>query len=151
MEHPERKQNAINTFNALLAYGAVPVVNENDTVATEEIVYGDNDTLSAMVSTLVKADLLIILSDIDGLYDANPNTHPDAVLLHTVSEITEEVLQMASGSDSKVGTGGMITKLHAAEIATEAGIDMVITNSEVPNILQLILSGEEAGTWFKAN
>ncbi len=149
IDQPERKQNATNTFRALMDYGVVPVVNENDTVATDEIEFGDNDTLSAIVAELVSADLLILLTDIDGLYESNPAQNPDAKLMEEVTHITDDILGMAGGSGSKVGTGGMVTKLEAAKIAIENGIEMVIANSEKPDILHQIIAGETVGTYFR--
>ena len=148
IDHPKRKSNATNTFEALLAYGVIPIVNENDTVATDEIEFGDNDTLSAIVAELVSADLLILLSDIDGLYDSDPTMSMDARLITDIATIDDQVTEMASGSNSEVGTGGMITKIEAARIATEAGIDMVIANSETPQVLSKIINGERIGTHF---
>ena len=113
----------INAFEKTFEYGAIPIINENDAVAVEEIVYGDNDSLSAIVAKLVKADALLILTDIDGLYDDNPNENEDARIIPVVEEITEGLFEIAGGKGSKFGTGGMITKLIAAQIATEAGID----------------------------
>lgn len=150
IDQPVRRQNAQNTLNALLKMGAIPIVNENDTVATEEIVYGDNDTLSAIVSKLVKADLLILLSDIDGLYDEDPRKNSDAKLIPEVTEITSNVQHMAGGAGSVNGTGGMATKITAAKIATSNGIDMVIANANVDNVIEKIVYGEKIGTLFIA-
>ena len=144
------RNNVINTFNALLGYGTIPIVNENDTVATDEIEFGDNDTLSAVVATLVKADLLILLSDIDGLHTMDPIRYEEAELIPKVMEINGDILKMATGSSTLVGTGGMVTKLQAAMIATEAHIDMVIANADRPYVLLDILAGEDVGTLFKA-
>ena len=130
--------------------GAVPVINENDAVAVDEIKIGDNDNLSAMVATLVDADALIILSDIEGLYTANPATHPDARLIHEVEEITPEVIEMAGGAGSSLGTGGMATKLQAAQVAMSAGVNMVIASGSEEGALRRILQGEEVGTVFAA-
>lgn len=149
VEEPKRKQNATNTFRALLDYNVVPIVNENDTVSTDEIEFGDNDTLSAIVAELVSADLLILLSDIDGLFEENPTINPDAKLVSEVMGVTEEVKQMAGGSGSKVGTGGMTTKLQAAIIANSSGIDMVIAHAHRPHVIQDIISGEAVGTLFR--
>ncbi len=148
IDRPDRKRNATNTFQALLDYGVIPIVNENDTVATDEIEFGDNDTLSAIVAELVRADLLILLSDIDGLYDVDPTQSTEASLITDIAKIDDQVTQMASGSNTKLGTGGMITKIEAARIATEAGIDMVIANSEAPEVLSKIINGERIGTHF---
>lgn len=144
--------NAHNTFTQLLRMGVVPIVNENDTVATYEIEIGDNDTLSAIVAALVDADLLILLSDIDGLYTDDPRQNPEASFIPQVDELTEELLAMGKGSTgSNVGTGGMNTKLQAARIATGSGVDMVIANSRDIGILHRILDGGQEGTLFVAN
>ena len=146
----ERRNNFKNTLFRLLELGALPIINENDTVSTAEIEIGDNDTLSAIVATNVNADLLILLSDIDGLYTADPRKNPDAKLIHTVCEITQEILASAGGKGSSLGTGGMATKLNAAKIAQESGIDMVIANGENPDILYDITEGKLIGTRFIA-
>ena len=144
--------NAHNTFSELLKLGAIPIVNENDTVATYEIEFGDNDTLSAIVAALIDADLLILLSDIDGLYTDDPNTNPDAKFVDIVEELTEDMMNMGkSTSSSSVGTGGMHTKLSAAKIATSAGADMIIANASDIRIIHRIMDGREYGTIFKAN
>lgn len=153
------RYNAHNTFSELLRMGAIPIVNENDTIATFEILYGDNDilvgdndTLSAIVAALVEADLLILLSDIDGLYTDDPRQNPKAQFIDTVPELTEEFLRMGKASTgSTVGTGGMNTKLTAAQIATNAGADMVIANSMDISVLHKILEGAQIGTHFVAN
>ncbi len=150
VEQPERRRNFHNTLTRLLELGALPVINENDTVATEEINIGDNDTLSAIVAANIQADLLVLLSDIDGLYDADPRTHPAARIIPTVHGVTPEVLALAGGSGSELGTGGMVTKLHAAQIAGRAGTDMVIANGDRPEVLYQILAGEPVGTKFVA-
>ena len=129
--------------------GALPIINENDTVATEEIEIGDNDTLGAIVSVSVKADLLILLSDIDGLYTANPNEDKNAVLINEVEELTDEIMSLGKGKGSELGTGGMATKLSAAKIATDAGIDMIIANGSEPMNIIKMLDGEKIGTLFK--
>ena len=131
--------NAVNTLETLLSYGVIPIVNENDSVATDEIAYGDNDTLSAVTAYLTNADLLILLSDIDGLYDDNPTLHPNAKLIPVVNHISEEIQAMAKGAGSKHGTGGMVTKLYAAQYAGEHGIPMIIANGKQPSILYHIL------------
>lgn len=142
------------TFSALLEMGVIPVVNENDSVSAAEIedgqhkVFGDNDTLSAAVARLLGADLLVLLSDIDGLYDADPRTHPEAKLLRKITALTPEIYDMAGGSGSWRGTGGMVTKLSAAAIALESGFEMVITNGARIGDLYGILKGEEIGTKF---
>ena len=148
-ENSIAKANVIATFNALLAMGAIPIVNENDSVATEEIVYGDNDTLSAVVASFTKADILILLTDIDGLYDKDPSCHPDATLIEMVTDISA-VESLASGSHTNQGTGGMITKIHAAKIANAEGIDMIVASGKDPRILYDLLNGVPHGTMFQA-
>jgi glutamate 5-kinase len=146
------RYNAHNTFSELLKMGVIPVVNENDTVATYEIEIGDNDTLSAIVAALVEADLLILLSDIDGLYTDDPRKNPDAEFIEQVDELTDELMDMGKASTgSNVGTGGMNTKLIAAQIATNAGVDMIVANSRDIGILQRLLNGENEGTLFVAH
>lgn len=146
----ERRQNLHNTFMKLFEYGAIPVVNENDSVAVEEIVFGDNDSLSAHVAKLVEADTLVILTDIDGLFSANPREDESARLISSVDRITDEILALAGGSGTSRGTGGMITKLHAGEIATVAGIDTVVMNGSDPEDIYKLLDGRQIGTHFKA-
>lgn len=144
--------NAHNTFSELLKLGVVPIVNENDTVATYEIEFGDNDTLSAIVAALIDADLLLLLSDIDGLYTDDPNTNPEAKFISEVPFLTEELMEMGKASTgSNVGTGGMNTKLSAAKIATSAGADMIIANASDIRIIHRIMDGREYGTIFKAH
>lgn len=146
------RYNAHNTFSELFKLGVIPIVNENDTVATYEIEIGDNDTLSAIVAALVEADLLILLSDIDGLYTDDPRKNKDAQFVEVVEELTEELMEMGKASTgSSVGTGGMNTKLIAARIATSSNIDMVIANSKDIKILHRILDGKNIGTLFKGN
>ncbi len=149
--HSEQTRlNATNTFEELLRMGVIPIVNENDTVTTDEIEFGDNDCLSAMVAVMCGADLLMILSDIDGLYDDNPKTNSDAKLISYVKGLDENICAMAGGSGSSYGTGGMASKIEAAKIANGAGLDMVITNgNDILNILR-VLDGEEVGTLFDA-
>lgn len=148
----ERRRNSMNTFNELLQLGIIPVVNENDTVATEEIEFGDNDTLSAIVAALVKADCLVLMSDIDGLYTDDPHKNPEARLLKVVDAIDENIYGMAKESTgSNVGTGGMATKLAAAKIATLSGTDMIIANGGDVRILQDIFENDYVGTLFTAN
>jgi glutamate 5-kinase len=151
----ERHANAKNTLLNLLKMGIIPIINENDTISTYEIEYGgnfgDNDTLSANVATLIDADLLILLSDIDGLYSADPKTETRAEIIHSVERITPELEKLASGSGNSFGTGGMITKLTAAKICTEANIDIIITNGSDPSIIFDVLEGKEVGTHFVAN
>ena len=151
LTNSERKENVVNTFNTLLEKGIVPIVNENDSISIDEIKFGDNDTLSALVAGLVDADLLILLSDIDGLYDKNPREHSDAKIIHKVEKITDEIEDMASGAGTKNGTGGMITKIKAAKMANEKGIQMVIANGDDPHIVYSIIDGEEIGTVFGGN
>ncbi len=143
-----RLQNIRNAFERLLGLGALPIVNENDTVATEEIEFGDNDTLSAVVAQIVRADALIILTDIDGLHAENPKDNPDAKLIHIVDHITEHTKHIAGGAGSARGTGGMITKVIAAERATKHGITTAIIDGSTPENLYTLLSGEEIGTIF---
>lgn len=145
----KREENTKNTFNRLLEMGIIPIVNENDTVSFDEIVIGDNDNLSAVVAKLIGADLLILLSDIDGLYDDDPHKNENAKLLSVVQDV-EAVKFMASDSSTKQGTGGMITKLEAAELATNSGIDMVITNGDNIDSIYDILNGDVKGTLFVA-
>lgn len=146
------RYNAHNTFSQLLKMGAIPIVNENDTVATYEIEIGDNDTLSAIVAALIDADLLILLSDIDGLYTDDPRTNPDAEFIEQVDELTDELMGMGKASTgSSVGTGGMNTKMIAAKIATKSDVDMIIANSKDLGVLHRILRGENEGTLFVAH
>ena len=143
-----RHRNFSNTLNRLLELGALPIINENDTVATEELVIGDNDTLAAIVAESVKADLLILLSDIDGLYTADPHKDPNATLLHRVAKVDDGIKALAGVSSTTLGTGGMVTKLRAAEICLNCGCDMVIANGNDPANLYDILEGKEIGTRF---
>ena len=143
-----RLMNLENTLYRLLQLGAIPIINENDTVATEEIAVGDNDTMGAIVAKYMRADLLVLLSDINGLYTADPHTHPDARLIDRVEEITPEIEALAGGAGSSLGTGGMATKLMAARIATTAGVEMVIANGEHAAVLYDIVEGRAAGTRF---
>lgn len=146
------RQNVVNTFETLIENGVIPIVNENDTVAIDEIEnivrFGDNDNLSAIVAGLVSADLLIILSDIDGFYDSDPRKNPDSKMIKEVKFITKELEECAGGAGTSLGTGGMATKLTAAKTATNAGVDMVLANGEDPKILLDIINGEEIGTLF---
>ena len=148
IEHSERKVNFENTMCRLLTLGAIPIINENDSIATDEIVIGDNDTLGAIVATAINADLLILLSDIDGLFTADPRKDKNAVLLSRVTEITPEIEEMTGGAGSTFGTGGMATKIKAAKIATDAGIDMIIANGKEPKVLYDIVEGKPVGTRF---
>ena len=148
VEDPQRHQNFQNTMFRLLEMGALPVINENDTVATAEIAVGDNDTLGAIVAVNIHADLLVLMSDIDGLYTADPHRDPDAALIPQVDTLTPEILALAGGSGSELGTGGMVTKLKAAGLCMEAGCDMIITNGTRPKDLYHIADGEDVGTRF---
>lgn len=151
MLNPVSRENAKNTFEELFRLGAIPVVNENDTVSTYEMRFGDNDTLSALVTSLIHADLLILLSDIDGLYTDDPHSCPDAKLIHTVERLDEQIYEMAKDSTgSDVGTGGMSAKLGAARIATSSGADMIIVNAKDMAILYGILENDFVGTRFVA-
>lgn len=150
IQNKKRSVNARNTFESLLRYGVIPIVNENDAVVVDEIKVGDNDTLSAYVARLVAADLLILLSDIDGLFTDNPKTNPEALCIEEVPDIDPDILALAGGSGSKLGTGGMTTKLTAGQIVTRSGIHMLIANSFTPQVLTRIMAGEALGTWFIA-
>lgn len=146
------RYNAHNTFLELMNLGVIPIVNENDTVSTYEIQFGDNDTLSAIVTDIAEADLLILLSDIDGLFTDDPNVNPNAKFVDVVEKLDENLMNMGKGSTgSNVGTGGMATKLNAAKIATSAGADMVIANAADFHILHDIIEGKQVGTVFKAH
>lgn len=146
------RYNARNTFAELFKLGVIPIVNENDTIATYEIEIGDNDTLSAIVAALVDADALLLLSDIDGLYTDDPRTNPDVKYIEVVEELTDELMNMGKASTgSSVGTGGMTTKLQAAKIACSTGVDMVIANSKDIKVIHRILSGQNIGTLFLAH
>ena len=157
VEHPQRAEHLKNTFSALLELGCIPIVNENDSVSSAESetgkckVLGDNDTLSAIVARLVGADLLVLLSDIEGLYDADPHQNPDARLIHRVEAVTPQLRASAGGAGTSRGTGGMQTKLNAAELAMAAGVEMVITNGMYPERLYDIIEGKEIGTRFCAS
>lgn len=150
LEDAVRKENAINTFAKLLEWGIIPIVNENDVISTEEIEFGDNDTLSAVVASLIGAQALIILSDIDGLYSADPRKDETAKLVEQVDEITDDLMNTAGGAGSKRGTGGMVTKLLAARRATAHGVHMVITNGKNPRVIYDVLDGKQVGTLFCA-
>lgn len=154
IEQEEKKDNLTNTFDALLEMGAIPIVNENDSVSyteieSEERLFGDNDMLSAVVAVLCRANKLIILSDIDGLFDSDPRLHPNAKLIERIDRIDESVYSIAGGAGSKRGTGGMKTKLQAAELATAQGIDTIITNGKNTETIYNIVKGFGAGTLFK--
>ncbi|MDW7651748.1 MAG: glutamate 5-kinase [Bacillota bacterium] len=148
--HRKRYLNSGNTLQALLKFGAIPIINENDTVAVEEIEFGDNDSLSALVASILDADLLVLLTDIGGLYSANPKVDESAQLIATVEEITPDIRKLAGETSEALASGGMVTKLIAAEIATNSGIPMVIANGREPEVLQRILEGEDVGTLFCA-
>ncbi len=148
LDDDERRQNTKNTFETMFDYGVIPIVNENDVISTYELEFGDNDTLSAYIAELVEAQLLVILSDIDGLFDSNPAENPDATLISVVEDINDGILSVAGGAGSRRGTGGMLTKLKAAEIVTPLGIDMVITNGSTPEKLYDIFEGLAVGTLF---
>lgn len=149
LDNDERKTNAINAFETLFNWSVVPIINENDVISTAEIKFGDNDTLSDVVAELINADLLILLSDIDGLYDKNPSKYSDAKLVPEVYEITDEIMASAGGEGTSRGTGGMVTKLIAAQHAMAAGIEMVIANGKDPKIIYDILEGNAVCTRFK--
>ena len=148
VENEKRRTNFHNTMFRLLELGALPIINENDTVATDEIVIGDNDTLAAIVAANISADLLVLLSDIEGLYTKDPHKYADAVLIPTVEALTPEILALAEGKGSELGTGGMKTKLRAAQIAMDAGMEMIIASGADPMILYKISDGESFGTRF---
>lgn len=154
-DHDNTRQNLINTFDALLSLGVVPVVNENDSVAVEEIeeeavAFGGNDTLSAVVATLLHADALVLMSDIEGLFDKNPREAADACLIPVVESVDERIRALAGGAGSPLGTGGMVTKLEAAELVTKNGIDMAIMDGSEPEKLYALFDGEQVGTYFPA-
>jgi glutamate 5-kinase len=143
-----RLHNFKNTMNRLLELQALPIINENDTVITDEIEIGDNDTLSAIVADIMDADLLVLLTDIDGLYTADPRKNPDAKHVDVVEKLDEHIMEFGGGSGTSLGTGGMATKLQAAKIATEAGCDMVIASGEDPAVLYDVVEGKGVGTRF---
>ena len=153
VENETRASNVRRAIENLLMLGVIPIFNENDTVSVEELEaltnFGDNDTLSAIVAGLAKADLLVLLSDIDGLYDSDPHRNPNAALIPVVGRVTQELYEAAGGAGSSVGTGGMTTKLHAAEIAAANGCDMVILNGSHPELMYDCLEGKPVGTLFR--
>lgn len=154
IEHEEKKENLTNTFNALLEMSVIPIVNENDSVSYTEIeshdrLFGDNDMLSAVVAVLCRAKTLVILSDIDGLFDSDPRLHPDAKLIERIERIDYSLYSLAGGAGSRRGTGGMKTKIQAASLATANGSDVIITNGKNPDSLYDIISGSPIGTLFK--
>lgn len=148
LDNEERYTNARNAFETMIGYRVIPIVNENDVISTYEIEFGDNDTLSAYVAQVVEADLLVILSDIDGFYNGDPRD-PESRLLEVVEEVNEEIRRCAGGAGTRRGTGGMQTKLNAAELTAEAGIDLVISNGAYPEKLYDIVCGKSVGTLFK--
>lgn len=153
VETEQKRQNVIKTLEELLKMGIIPIINENDTVAIDELDgnnFGDNDMLSAIVSGLISADRLIILTDIDGLYDSNPRTNPDAKKISIVENLSRDIFDMAAGSGSNRGTGGMITKLHAADYATKRGCDVYVVNGSDPDVLYDVFEGKNIGTLFPA-
>ena len=150
-EAGSRKRNFHNTLARLLELGALPVINENDTVSTDEIVIGDNDTLSANVASTIGADLLVLLSDIDGLYDSDPHKNPSARLIDTVEQLDERIYALAGGEGSSLGTGGMATKIGAAELCMDANIPMLVANGDKQGLLYDIVDGKPVGTLFSRN
>ena len=147
--NPEARKNAQNAFDKRFEMGVIPIVNANDAISTYDIQFGDNDTLSAIVASVVSAHRLILMSDIDGLYDSDPRKNPDAKLISRVEDINEDIMSMAgSGAGSDFGTGGMLTKLIAAKIATQSGVSMLIVNAADVTVLHRIFDGEKAGTFF---
>ena len=147
-DHENRRVNLHNTLERLLELGAIPIINENDPIACEEYSLGDNDTLAALVAECIHADLVILLSDIDGLYPADPHTHPDARLIPLVESITPDIAELAGGAGSALGTGGMATKISAARRATAAGVDLIIANGAHAEVLYDIMDGKSVGTRF---
>ena len=147
-DHENRRVNLHNTLERLLELGAIPIINENDPIACEEYSLGDNDTLAALVAECIHADLVILLSDIDGLYTADPHTHPDARLIPLVESITPDIAELAGGAGSALGTGGMATKISAARRATAAGVDLIIANGAHAEVLYDIMDGKPVGTRF---
>ena len=147
-DHENRLRNLRSTLERLLQLGAIPIVNENDSIAIEEYSLGDNDTLAALVAQCIHADLVVLLSDIDGLFTADPHSDPNARLIPVVEEITPEIERLAGGAGSSLGTGGMLTKVIAAKRATNAGVDMIITNGAHAEVLYDILEGKPVGTKF---
>lgn len=152
LDAQDRKKfmNSRNTLLTMIHMGIIPIINENDVVTIDELKIGDNDTLSAMVSSIIDADLLIILSDVSGLFTANPQTHKDAEIISLVPEIDKHYYEIAGGAGSSIGTGGMYTKIQAATMATAAGVDMVIASGSVDGVVRSVAMGEEIGTWFQA-
>lgn len=152
VDDPTLYTNARNTFETLLEWGALPIVNENDTISTEQVErlgFGENDTLAASVAELIGADVLVFLSDIDGLYDCDPRANPDAHIIPEVRGVTDDIRAFAGGAGTSRGTGGMATKLQAAEFANRAGVDVIIANGKNPEVLYDIFDGKQAGTLFR--
>ncbi|MCD8205407.1 MAG: glutamate 5-kinase [Clostridia bacterium] len=149
VEDEERSCHVVDTISRLLEMGIIPVINENDTVSTSEITFGDNDSLAAMISTAIKADMLILLSDVDGLYDSDPHKSKDAKLIKEVTDIDDAVMSLCTGSVSKHGTGGMVTKVNAAKTCAESGVEVVVVNGSHPERIYKAISGEDAGTRFR--
>ncbi|MGN0173106.1 MAG: glutamate 5-kinase [Acutalibacteraceae bacterium] len=150
VKNEERFTNFKNTINRLLELSVIPIINENDTIATDEIVIGDNDTLAAIVAVSINADLLVLLSDIDGLYTADPHKDKNGKLIEIIDEITPDIIALGGGEGSSLGTGGMSTKIKAAQIATEAGCDLIIANGQHPELLYDLADGKPIGSLFKA-
>lgn len=153
VDFPTSRENVLNTFESLLKAGVIPIVNENDTVAVDELDhhtrFGDNDQLSALVATAIKADLLVMLSDIEGFYDKNPRKFTDATLIKQVKQVDEQLFQHAGGSGTRLGTGGMTTKLKAAQMMLQAGSSMILASGKNPSIIFKLIAGEEVGTLFQ--
>ena len=150
VDDEKRRENLIAAFSRLFEYGAIPIINENDAVAVDEIVYGDNDSLSAVVASLIGADKLIILTETDGFYTADPSIDPNACRIEEVSEITDEILSYASAHGTKVGTGGMMTKVRAAQIAVSAGVETYVISGKNPHDIYKLMDGQTIGTHFSA-
>lgn len=150
IKYDDSREHLLDTFNQLIEFGSIPIVNENDSVSVEELLNGDNDCLSADVASLINADLLILLTDTDGLYDSNPAHNKDAKLISVVDRITPEIEAVAGGAGEK-GTGGFATKVKAAKIATASGIPVVVMNGEKPTSIYKVLDGESVGTMFLSN
>lgn len=150
LKNQKRHSHFKSTMEKLLEFNVLPIINENDTVSTEEIKIGDNDTLAAFVAESISADLLVLLSDIDGLYDSDPHKNPNAELIHEVFDISDKIMALGGGAGSERGTGGMVTKLNAAKIAVNSGCDMIIANGACPELLYNIIDGKPVGTRFFA-
>lgn len=150
VDDPQRRAACEDTFNTLIEMGCIPIVNENDSVSTSEIKFGGNDTLSAYVALVAKAEVVLNLSDIEGLYDSDPRTNPNARFISRVEEITDDIMKIAGGAGTDRGTGGMATKIEAAKILTDAGVSMFILNGHRPEVLYELFDGVPVGTYFKA-